>query len=140
MITRPEAAQREVPGTEVVDARLEARHGAGDDVDLGLVEGTRRRRRAEVKCLAARVDLPLRESRREEEELRQGGRVDDTLPRRTAPRATASRTGSVGGATSRGSGTAGASGYTLKGKGLFAQSRVWRSLRTLADECFVASW
>ena len=59
-------------------------------------------------------------------------------PPGTAPRATASRTGSVGGGTSRGNGTAGGSGYTLKRKGLFAQSSACRSLRTLARECFVA--
>ena len=61
-------------------------------------------------------------------------------PAGATPRATASSAGIVGGGTSRGRGTAGASGYTLNGKGLFAQSRTWESLRTLARECFVASW
>ena len=140
MIARPEAPQREVPGAEVVDARLEVRHGPGDDVDLGLIEGAGGRRRAEVDRLAAGVDLPLREAGREEEELRERGQVDRALPGRARrPRATASRAGSAGGGTSRGSGTAGASGYTLKRKGLFAQSSAWRSFRTLARECFVAS-
>jgi hypothetical protein len=60
-------------------------------------------------------------------------------PGTATPRAIASSAGSVGGATSRGSGTAGASGYTLKRKGLFAQSSVCRSVRTLARECFVSS-
>ena len=59
-------------------------------------------------------------------------------PPGTAPARDRLEAGSVGGGTSRGSGTAGASGYTLKRKGLFAQSSAWRSLRTLARECFVA--
>ena len=119
MVARAQAAQREVPGAEVVDAGLEPRDAAGDDVDLRLVERPRRRRGAEVMDLAAGVDLPLREPRREEEELRQGREVDGACVRRARPLARrASRAGSVGGGTSRGSGTAGASGYTLNEEGL----------------------
>src|SRR5262249_59648572 len=65
LIARPQSAQREITRAEVVDAGLEPRDLPGDDVDLGLVEGAGRGRRAEVDRLTARVNLSLREARRE---------------------------------------------------------------------------